>query len=265
MSQEIVVTRTARDRWLPTWTVLRRELRRFWNIKRQTIGAPVLETYLYISIFGASLGSRIKDVEGHPYVVFIIPGLIMMTLAMNSFSNNAASLMQQKLQRAIDDQLASPVSNVGMLAAFTLGGLIRALIIAGIVFVTASLLVPLPVVHPLMLVATLLLVGVFFASAGVLVGLRSETFDNMSFYSQFVLQPLIFLGGVFYAATFVPEPFKTLTHLDPIYYMIQTVRYGFLGHSDVSVAWSLAILAAVNVAVVALNVTLFRRGYKLRA
>ncbi len=254
-----------RLRLLPTWTVLRRELTRLWSIKRQTIGAPVLETYLYISIFGASLGSRIHEVNGQPYVVFIIPGLIMMTIAMNSFANNASSLMQQKLMRAIDDQLASPIPNTGLMVAFMLGGLIRAMTIASIVFVTASLLVDLPVAHPFVLALTLLLVGLFFSLAGLLVGLRAETFDNLSFYQQFILQPLIFLGGVFYAASFLPEPYRTLTHFDPIYYMIETTRYGFLGQTDVPVGLSLGVLTAVTAVVLLVNVVLFRRGYKLRA
>src|SRR4051812_15878557 len=98
------------ERFLPFWTVLRRELVRFWGIKRQTILGPLLETYLYISVFGAALGSRISSLDGRPYIVFIIPGLLMMSFAMNIFSNNSSSLMQQKLQRAIDDQLSSPVS-----------------------------------------------------------------------------------------------------------------------------------------------------------
>lgn len=249
----------------PTLTVLRREMARVFSIWRQTLGAPVLETYLYISVFGASLGSRIQDVNGHPYVVFIIPGLIMMTVAMNSFGNNASSLMQQKLMHAIDDQLASPVPNTGLMTAFILGGLIRALLIGAIIFVTASSLVDLPVAHPLLAVVTLLLIGTFFATAGVLVGLRAEKFDTLQLYQQFILQPLIFLGGVFYAASFLPEPFKTLTHFDPLYYMIQSVRYAFLGQADINVTVSLLILVGVTVALLGTTYILFQRGYKLRS
>lgn len=245
-------------------TVLRREVQRFWGIKRQTIAGPLLETYLYISVFGAALGSRIKDLEGHSYIVFIIPGLILMSVAINAFSNNASSLMQQKLMKAIDDQLSSPVSNTSLLAAFTLGGLIRALILATITFVTASLLVALPVAHPFILVSSLLLCGLFFASAGVLVGLRAETFDNLSFYQTFILQPLIFLGGIFYSVKLLPEPFQTITQFNPILYMINTVRYGMLGKADVDPYISLWVIFAATVLIIAVNMTLFRRGYKLR-
>lgn len=245
-------------------TVLRRELSRFWQIKRQTILGPLLETYLYISVFGASLGSRIKDLDGHPYVVFIIPGLLMMGLAINAFANNSASVLQQRIFRAIDDQLASPVSNFELMAAFTLGGFLRGMLIAFITLVSASFLIDLPIVHPFLLILSMTLIGLFFSLAGVLVGLRAEIFDNISFYQTFILQPLIFLGGVFYSASLLPEPFRTLTHLDPIYYMINSVRYSMLGHSDVNVTLSLIVLAIVTALLFVFNYRLFRRGYKLR-
>lgn len=246
-------------------TVLRRELQRFWSIKRQTIIGPALETFLYISVFGAALGSRIRVIDGHPYIVFIIPGLLMMAASMNAFSNNASSLMQQKFQRSIEDQLTSPVGNPALLAAYTLGGLIRGMVIAGITFVTASLLIHVPVVHPIMLLASLFLCGLFFASVGVLVGLRAETFDNVSFYQTFILQPLIFLGGIFYSASLLPEPYRTITHFNPLFYMINTVRYGMLGRTDVNPYISLAVILAATVAILAINLRLFITGYRLRS
>lgn len=252
-------------RALGFFTVLRRELNRFLVIKRQTILAPLLETYLYISIFGAALGSRISSLDGVSYVTFIVPGLIMMTFTMNAFSNNSSSLLQQKIQRAIDDQLASPVSNFELLAAFTLGGFLRGALIATITFLTASVLIDLPVVHPAMLLLSLFIIGLFFALAGVFVGVRAETFDNISFYQSFIVQPLIFLGGVFYSAALLPEPFKTLTHFNPLFYMINTVRYGFLGRSDVNPWAALAVLSVVTLALFVVVFRLFKRGYKLRA
>jgi ABC-2 type transport system permease protein len=245
-------------------TVLRREFQRFWSIKRQTILGPLLETYLYISIFGAALGSRIQTLEGHSYVNFIIPGLLLMAMAMNSYSNNSASLLQQKLMHAIDDQLTSPVSNTALLAAFTLGGFFRAAIITTITFVTASLLIDLPVVHPFLTIGSLAVCGLFFASLGVLIGLRAEAFDNISFYQTFIIQPLIFLGGIFYSTSLLREPFSTLTHFDPIFYMINTVRYGMLGSSDVNPWISIAVISAVTAALIGLNLHLFKKGYRLR-
>lgn len=244
--------------------VLRREVQRFWGIKRQTILGPVLETYLYISVFGAALGSRINSLDGHEYINFIIPGLLLMAMVMNAFANNSSSLLQQKMNQAIDDQLASPVSNTALLTAFTLGGLIRASIITAIAFVTAALLVDLPVAHPVLFVGSLLLCGLFFASLGVLIGLHAKVFDNLSFYQTFIIQPLVFLGGIFYSTSLLSEPFHTLTHFNPIFYMINTVRYGMLGSSDVNPWVSLPIIAAVTLILIGVNMILFRKGYRLR-
>src|SRR4051795_9801969 len=185
-------------------SLVRRETTRFWKIKRQTLGAPLLETFLYISVFGAALGSRINRLHGVDYVVFIIPGLIMMSWAVNAFANNSSSILQQKFQRAIDDQLSSPASPKELLLAFSLGGFLRGMIVATITFLVATLLVGLPVENPLVLIPALLLVGFFFGQLGVLVGVRAEQFDDVSFAQTFVLQPLIFLGGVFYSASLLP-------------------------------------------------------------
>jgi ABC-2 type transport system permease protein len=246
-------------------TLVRRETTRFWKIKRQTLGAPLLETFLYISVFGAALGSRINKLHGVDYVVFIIPGLIMMAWAMNAFSNNASSLLQQKFQRSIDDQLSSPASPAELLLAFSSGGFLRGGIVATLTFAAASVLVDVPVEHVLILLPALVLVGFFFSQLGVLVGLRAEQFDDVSFYQTFVLQPLIFLGGVFYSATLLPEPFQTITQFNPVYYMIGLVRYGFLGYSDQSVALSLLLLTVAAGTLFAVNLRLFMTGYRLRA
>jgi ABC-2 type transport system permease protein len=247
------------------FTLWRREISRFMKIKKQTIGAPLLETFLYISVFGAALGSRIDELHGIDYVVFVIPGLIMMAWAINAFSNNSSSLLQQKFQGAIQDQLSSPASPFELLLAFSLGGFVRGLVVAALTFTAASLLVDLPVENILVLVPALFLVGLFFAQLGVLIGVRAEQFDDIALAQQFVLQPLIFLGGVFYSASLLPEPFQTLTHFNPVYYMINLIRYGFLGFTEANIALSLAALGAATAALFALNLRLFATGYKLRA
>lgn len=250
--------------WVGFYTLLRRECYRFLSIPRQTVGGPLLETFLYISVFGAALGSRISEIGGVSYVVFIIPGLLLMSMIINCYANNSSSLAQQKMLRSIDDQLASPVSNYSLLAAYTLGGFLRASLIVVIAFVTASLMVHLPMANPLIFVSGLVFSGLFFASLGVLAGLVGQTNEQISSYQTFILQPLIFLGGVFYSVALLPEPFKTLTHLDPIFYMINTVRFGMIGHSDVNPYWSLLALVVFTIAITALNARLFKRGYKLR-
>jgi ABC-2 type transport system permease protein len=246
-------------------TLWRREVNRFMKIKKQTIGAPLLETFLYISVFGAALGSRIDKLHGIDYVVFVIPGLIMMAWSINAFANNSSSILQQKFQGAIQDQLSSPASPLELLLAFSLGGFVRGLLVAVLTFLAASLLVDLPVEHVLVLIPGLFLVGFFFSQLGVLIGVRAEQFDDVAFAQTFVLQPLIFLGGVFYSATLLPEPFQTLTHFNPIFYMINLVRYGFVGFTEVSIALSLLALTAATAALFLVNLRLFSRGYRLRA
>ena len=245
--------------------LLRRECNRFFKIKRQTIGAPLLETFLYISVFGAALGSRIKEIEGIDYVVFIVPGLVMMAWAINAFSNNSSSILQQKFQRSIDDQLSSPASPAELLLAFTFGGFLRGGLVALLTFTAATLLVGIPIEHPLILLPSLFLVGFFFSQLGVLIGIRAEQFDDVSFAQQFILQPLIFLGGVFYSASLLPEPFETLTQLNPVHYMISLVRYGFLDYADASVVGSVVFLVVACATLFAVNLRLFNTGYRLRA
>ena len=245
--------------------LVRREVNRFMKIKRQTVGAPLLETFLYISVFGAALGSRIDQLDGVDYVVFVIPGLIMMAWAINAFANNSASILQQKFQRAIDDQLSSPASPTELLLGFTFGGFLRGMLVAVLTFCAASVLIDLPVEQPFVLIPALLLVGFFFAQLGVLVGVRAEQFDDVSFYQTFVLTPLIFLGGVFYSAQLLPEPFETLTKVNPVYYMINLVRYGFLGTSHVNVALSLSVLALACALLFFFNYRQFTTGHRLRA
>jgi ABC-2 type transport system permease protein len=246
-------------------TLWRREINRFMKIKKQTIGAPMLETFLYITIFGAALGSRIKHLHGIDYVLFVIPGLIMMAFSTNAFTNNSSSILQQKFQGAIQDQLSSPASPAELLLAFSLGGFMRGLIVATLTFVVSVVLVGLPVENVLVLIPSLFLVGFFFSQLGVLIGVRAEQFDDVAFAQTFVLQPLIFLGGVFYSAALLPQPWETLTRFDPIFYMINLVRYGFVGFTEVSIGLSLLALTAATAALFLFNLRLFSRGYRLRA
>jgi ABC-2 type transport system permease protein len=139
------------------------------------------------------------------------------------------------------------------------------MIVATLTFCVASLLLELPVEHAVVLVPSLFLVGFFFSQLGVLIGVRAEQFDDVSFAQTFVLQPLIFLGGVFYSAALLPEPFQTLTHFNPVYYMINLVRYGFLGYTEANVALSLGLLTLAVATLFAVNYRLFATGYKLRA
>jgi ABC-2 type transport system permease protein len=255
---------------MSTWQIRffslwRREISRFMKIKKQTLGGPLLETFLYVTVFGAALGSRIKELHGIEYIVFVIPGLIMMAFATNAFTNNSSSILQQKFMGAIHDQLSSPASPRELLLALCLGGFVRGLIVATLTFLVAIVLTNLGVAHILVLIPAIVLVGFFFANLGVLIGVRAEQFDDVAFAQTFILQPLIFLGGVFYSASLLPQPFETLTKFNPVYYMISLVRYGFVGFTEVNIPLALGALTLATVAIFAFNLRLFQRGYKLRS
>jgi ABC-2 type transport system permease protein len=188
----------------------------------------------------------------------------MMAWALNAFSNNSSSILQQKFTRSIDDQLSSPASPMQLLLGFTLGGFIRGFIVSALTYIVAALLLSLPVTHALVLIPGLILVGLFFAQAGVLVGVRAEQFDDVALYQTFVLQPLIFLGGVFYGASLLPEPWQTLTRFNPVYYMIALVRYGFIGYHDTSIPLAFGFLVLFTVALFAVNYRIFAQGRYLR-
>ena len=185
--------------------------------------------------------------------------------AIRSQSCSASSILQQKFQGAIQDQLSSPASPLELLLAFSLGGFVRGLLVAVLAFIVSVILVGLPVDHVLVLLPALFLVGFFFSQLGVLIGVRAEQFDDVAFAQTFVLQPLIFLGGVFYSATLLPQPFQTLTHFNPVFYMISLIRYGFVGYSEVSIPLSLLALTGATATLFAFNLRLFAKGYRLRA
>jgi ABC-2 type transport system permease protein len=255
---------------MSTWQIRffslwRREISRFMKIKKQTLGGPLLETFLYVTVFGAALGSRIKELHGVEYIVFVLPGLIMMAFATNAFTNNSSSILQQKFMGAIHDQLSSPASPRELLLAFCLGGFVRGLIVATLTFLVAIILTNLGVAHVLVLIPALILVGFFFANLGVLIGVRAEQFDDVAFAQTFILTPLIFLGGVFYSASLLPQPWETLTKFNPVYYMISLVRYGFVGFTEVNIPVALGALTLATVALFLFNLRLFQRGYKLRS
>ena len=174
--------------------------------------------------------------------------------------------MQQKIQRSIDDQLTSPINNTQLFMAYAFGGIIRASIIASIIMATSYVMIKeLPLVHPFLFILSLAFIGFFFAMLGVFVGLRSEKFDDLSLYQTFILQPLIFLGGIFYSVSLLPHLFATLTKFNPIYYMINMVRYSMLGKADIHMTTALLVVGLAGLVLFYVNYSLFNSGYKLRS
>ena len=241
-----------------------REVLRVMKLWTQTIVAPVLASFLFIVVFGLSLGGRIRQIDGFDYEVFIVPGLIVMAMVQAAYSNNSSSVFQARFDRYLHDVLAAPMRPWEVNLGLSLGGAVRALIIAVALLVLSLLLVDVPVRHPGVLALAVALALVLFSALGVVVGIYAQTFDHHTFVNNILILPLTFLGGVFYSVESLPSPWQEISHANPIFFLVSAVRYGFLGHSDVSVALSLAITAALAVGAVAWSSWLFSTGRRLK-
>jgi ABC-2 type transport system permease protein len=241
-----------------------RETHRVLKLWTQTVAAPILSSLLFILVFGLSLGGRISEIDGVPYEVFIVPGLITMAMIQATYANNSASVFQARFDRYLNDVLAAPMRSWEVNLALSLGGVVRALLIGGGLLACVLPFVDVPVREPLALAAALGLALVLFSSFGVIVGVYANSWDHTAFVTNIVILPLTFLGGVFYSVDMLPSPWQELSHLNPIFYLLNAVRYGFLGTSDVSVVLSLAVTGALAAAVVAWSAWLFRTGHRLK-
>jgi ABC-2 type transport system permease protein len=241
-----------------------REIVRVLKIWTMTIAAPILSSFLFILVFGLSLGSRLKQVQGIDYDVFIVPGLITMAMIQAAYSNNSSSVFQARFDRYLNDILAAPMRSWEINLALSLGGVVRALLIGAGLVACALPVVDVPVRHPLELALAVSLALALFASFGVIVGIYAHAFDHTAFVTNIVILPLTFLGGVFYSVDRLPSPWHELSHGNPIFYLVNAVRYGFLGTSDVSVLLSLGVTAALAAAMVAWSSWLFRTGHRLK-
>lgn len=246
-----------------TWALASREMRRVLRLWTQTLLPPLVTGAIFLAIFGGALGGRLGHVEGMPYVRFILPGLLVMTVAGQAFANNATSLFQAKSEGYIDDILTSPLRPWQLVAAYMSGGLLRGWLSALLVGAAASPFADAPA-HPWLLAAALGLTGVVFAALGVITGIWADTFDQHAFVANLLITPLALLGGVFYAARRLDEPWQTLTHLDPLFYLVDATREGYAGVHETIVAVSLAVALAAAVATVAAAIALVTRGYRLK-
>jgi ABC-2 type transport system permease protein len=241
-----------------------REVARVLKLWTQTVVAPILSSALFILVFGLSLGDRIKEIDGVPYDQFIVPGLIAMGMAQAAYANNSATVFQARFDRYLNDVLAAPMRGWEINLSLNLGGAVRAALIGAGLAAIAVPLTGVPVREPLVLVLAILLLLVLFCSFGVVVGIYAESWDHTAFVTNLVILPLSFLGGVFYSIDSLPSPWQEISHANPIFYLIEAVRYGFLGTSDVSVALSLLVTAAMAAVTVAWSAWLFATGRRLK-
>ena len=245
------------------WLAARECLRvsRLWS---QTVVAPVVSSLLFVVVFGLSLGDRIRQVSGFDYQVFILPGLVAMAMFMAAYMNNSSSIFQARSDRYIDDILAAPMLPWQIDIGLTIGGVFRALLIGGVLTAVGAPLLGVPIERPLVLVVAALAAILLFASLGVIVGIYAQTWDHHSFVSNLVIQPLAFVGGVFYSVDRLPAPWHELSHANPLFYIVDAVRNGFLGTGDVPIGLSLGITSALAAAMFSWSVWLFRSGHKLK-
>ena len=240
-----------------------REIRRILSLWTQTLAPPVATGLLFLGIFGGALGSRVGAVEGVDYLAFVLPGVLVMTVAAQSFHNNSTSLFQAKSEGYIEDVLTSPLRGWQLAASFAAGGFVRALLAAALIAAAAS-----PwaggIEDPVVAALALVLSALLFSLLGVIVGVWAETFDQHAFVANLVVTPLALIAGVFYSADSLSEPWRTLTRLDPIYYLVDATRAGFTGVHDAPVALSLAAASAASAASFALAVAVLARGWRLK-
>ena len=241
-----------------------REILRVLKLWTQTIAAPVVASFLFILVFGLSLSGRIRHVDGFDYRAFIVPGLITMAMVQAAYTNNASSVFQSRFDRYLNDVLASPMRNWEINLGLSLGGMVRALLIGGALLLLALPITHVPINQPFVLVLGVVLGLTLFASLGVVIGIYAKTWDHAGFVQNIVIVPLSFLGGVFYSVSTLPSPWREVSHANPIFYLVQAVRYGFLGTSDVPIGIALGITAALAALTVAWSAWLFHSGHKLK-
>ncbi|MGL4206026.1 MAG: ABC transporter permease [Aeromonadaceae bacterium] len=250
--------------WIAFKSILIKEVTRFTRIWVQTLVPPAITMTLYFVIFGNLIGSRIGQMHGVSYMEFIVPGLIMMSVITNSYANVASSFYSAKFQRNLEEMLIAPVPNYVIILGFVAGGVARGLCVGAIVTAVSLFFVPLQVHDPLSVVLTLILTATLFSLGGLINAIFSRSFDDISIIPTFVLTPLTYLGGVFYSIDLLPPIWQTLSQGNPILYMVNAFRYGFLGVSDVPLwlAYGLIVLCIVLLYGTAWN--LIRRGTGIR-
>ncbi|TRW48177.1 ABC transporter permease [Aliidiomarina halalkaliphila] len=241
-------------------TIWIKECTRFLRIWVQTLVPPAITMSLYFIIFGSLIGSRIGEMGGVSYMEFIVPGLIMMSVITNAYSNVASSFFSAKFQRNLEEMLVAPVSNITIILGYVGGGVARALLVAIIVTLVSGFFVELSIQNFGMIVITVVLTATLFALGGLLNAMFAKTFDDISIIPTFILTPLTYLGGVFYSITLLPDFWQSVSQFNPIIYMVNGFRYGFIGVSDIAPETALGVLLVFNIGFFVLAWWLLKRG-----
>ena len=240
------------------------ELSRFMRTIWQSLATPVITTSMYFVVFGSAIGGRMPEINGVPYASFIVPGLMMMTLFTESIFNGSFGIYFPKFTGTIYELLSAPISSSEAVLAYVGAAATKSVILGLVILTTASLFVPLHIVHPFLMVAFLLLIAATFSLFGFILGIWANSFEQLNVVPMLVMTPLTFLGGAFYSLEMLPPLWRTVTLFNPVVYIINCFRWSFFGHSDVNVAASLGLTLAFFCICLLVVATIFRTGYRLK-
>ncbi|MDN5925009.1 MAG: ABC transporter permease [Xanthomonadales bacterium] len=247
------------------YTIVRREIMRIVRIWTQTLIPPAITMTLYFIIFGTLVGSRIGTTQGFTYMQFIVPGLVMMSVIMNSYANVTSSFFGSKFGHYVEEMLVSPMPSWVILLGYVTGAMVRGLSVGIIVLLIALLFTDLQLAHPLVAISTAVLTSVVFALAGFINAMFATKFDDIAIMPTFVLTPLTYLGGIFYSVKELGQPWHAMSLIDPILYMVNAFRFGILGITDIHIGIAYAVMVAFVLLLGGLCLVLLQRGYGLRS
>lgn len=251
--------------WLGLYTLASREMRRFLSIWTQTILAPLVTSALFLAIFSLAIGPTRGDVMGVSFVKFLAPGILMMTVVQNAFTNSSGSIMSAKVQGNIVDTLMPPLSAMELLMGYLAGSVGRGVLIAVAVWTVMALFIGVGLAHPLWAMTFVLLGTIFMGCLGIVAAVYATRFDQMAAITNFIITPLSFLSGSFYSIEALPPAVQTLTRMNPVFYLIDGVRFGIIGRSDSNPWIGVAVLILVTSLLLALCWSWFKRGYRLKS
>lgn len=246
-------------------TLFLKEIRRFRKVWLQTVMSPLITTSLYFLVFGVALGTRLREVQGIPYIAFVVPGLIMLAMINQGFLNTSSSLFQSKMNGTVVDILVAPLGTFEIITGYVAAAVVRAMVVGLLVYAVAAFFIGFTAEHVVFSLLFAILVSACFAVLGLIAALWAEKYDHLALFPTFVLTPLTFLGGVFYSIDMLPAPWETVSKLNPILYVVNGMRYGLLGVSDVPVRGSFAAVALLLVLLLFAAWRLIASGYRLRS
>lgn len=250
--------------WIGLWTLTSREVGRFFKVYRQTVIPGLISSVLYILIFGFTLEQRISSIEGISYTIFIIPGLIMMNTLTNASSNPSSSLLQMKLTGQVPDLMQAPLSSLEISLAFIVGGVVRGVVNGILILLIGMWIGGMEVLYPIATIGFIFVVSIAFSSMGLLLGQLADTWDQLATMQNFFLTPLSFLGGIFYSVNMLPDWAQTISAFNPIYYMINGLRYTTLGFSDSNPQYSFVIALLMSIGLSFIAIFSMKSGKKMK-